>query len=475
MARPWKKKARWPHASRRGTKSYAVGFYDHDGNERTRAFPSAKAASEWMADYSTAERRGVDSLRRFLLDLDAREANATLEGRTIGEVIQLYFAHNAHDVADGLATSTFRTYSGYAKRHLLGHPGASRGRPLAPAPYAVQFAAQPAHRFNEPGAVRVLRDAMKHARVGPSARAHVWRVLSAVLSWAAHSDLVPEIQTNACLVANENVSNRRKSMRGQPGRVSVRRRGEEIRSWALAPIAVELIRAHMLARAARTRQPLLAYRDAAIISLAFGLGLRPHESFGVRWCSLGKGRAYIDEVVTADGLQSLGKTPGSTGRPVKAPLIMQDDLAWWRERLLEHDHPARDVDFVIPGDLAGPEFGVRDKETGAWHLSPNQIKKWGPRYLSPAVAAVADSSDAYARLRGATPYGLRRGGISMRLRCEDAQSVAHQCGTSLEMLSQHYSYEIDDYGNHGPRSVDDQWRAARASVVESTDHAKSMS
>jgi integrase len=254
---------------------------------------------------------------------------------------------------------------------------------------------------------------------------------------------------------HEIVSNQRKSMRGQCGRVSIRRRGEEIRSWALAPIAVELIKAQMLARAARAHQPLLAYRDAAIVSLASGLALRPQETFGIRWSSLQGSRAYIDEVVSQDGLQSLGRTLGSSGRPVKAPSIMQDDLASWRDRLIEHGHRARDVDFVIPGNLVGSEFGVLDEETGAWHLSPNQIKKWGPRYMTPAVEAVADSDDAYRPLRGATPYGLRRGGISMRLRCEDAQSVAHQCGTSLEMLSQHYSYEIDDYGNHGPRSVNE--------------------
>jgi hypothetical protein len=107
-----------------------VGFYDHQRKERTRSFPTAKAAREWMDDYVAAERRGADSLRRFLLDLDAREANAVLESRTIGEVIQLYFAFNAPDTADGLATSTFRSYSASAKRHLLGHEGAVRGKEL---------------------------------------------------------------------------------------------------------------------------------------------------------------------------------------------------------------------------------------------------------------------------------------------------------------------------------------------------------
>jgi hypothetical protein len=97
-------------------------------------------------------------------------------------------------------------------------------------------------------------------------------------------------------------------------------------------------------------------------------------------------------------------------------------------------------------------------------MTGNQAQKWGPRYLTLAVNSVANNHDGYANLRGATPYALRRGGISMRLRSEDAQSVAEQCGTSLEMLSQHYCYEIDDFSHLGPRSVDEQWRTSRAAV-----------
>ena len=75
MARPWKKK--WPYVTKRGQKSYQVGFRDHDGVERTKSFPTAKLANEWVVAYVTAERRGPNSLRRFLLDLDAKEANGT--------------------------------------------------------------------------------------------------------------------------------------------------------------------------------------------------------------------------------------------------------------------------------------------------------------------------------------------------------------------------------------------------------------
>jgi excisionase family DNA binding protein len=174
--------------------------------------------------------------------------------------------------------------------------------------------------------------------------------------------------------------------------------------------------------------------------------------------------SHIVEVLSWNQLDEWGKTEHATGRAPKVPTLLREDLAWWRARLHDRGYPTRGVDFIIPGDLAGEGFGIRDPQTGACHMSGNQAQKWGPRYLTPAVNSVAENHDGYASLRGATPYALRRGGISMRLRSEDAQSVAEQCGTSLEMLSQHYSYEIDDFSHLGPRSVDEQWRSARAAV-----------
>jgi hypothetical protein len=64
-----------------------------------------------MDDYVTAERRGRESLRRFLLDLDAKDANA-LDARAIGEVLVLYLAVNAHPRNEGgLAPSTVCSWS----------------------------------------------------------------------------------------------------------------------------------------------------------------------------------------------------------------------------------------------------------------------------------------------------------------------------------------------------------------------------
>ncbi len=474
MAKPWKKQ--WPYVTKSGEKSYRVGFRDHDGIMRTKAFPSAKIANEWTQEYVSAERRGSHSLRRFLLDLDARDDSGDLASQTIGEVIQLYFAFNAPETADGLSTSTFRTYRHSANRHLLGMPGMNKGKPRPPANYAVRFAGQPAPAFNGPDAPRALREAMKHAKVGSSARAHAWRVLSAVLSWAANSELVPEIKSNGCLFANEKISNRRKSMRGAHGRATVRRHGDEVRSWALSPMAVELIRAEMFRSTVHTAKPILIHRDAIIVSLQFGLALRNQEVYGVRWLSFtDRDRAYITEVLSWNELDDRAKTERATERTTRVPSLLTEDLDIWRALLRQHGYPTRDVDFIIPGDLTGSHNGICDPDTDARHMSSNQAQKWGPRYMKPAVDAVANAYTEFAKVTGATPYSLRRGGISTRLRGENAQSVAAQCGTSLEMLSQHYSYEIDDFGHVGAQLLDHQWRKARATVIAKfTDaHAES--
>jgi hypothetical protein len=140
---------------------------------------------------------------------------------------------------------------------------------------------------------------------------------------------------------------------------------------------------------------------------------------------------------------------------------MWEDLMVWRAVLRAWGHPAREQDFVIPGDLGGSRWGVIDPDTGACHLSRNQCKKWGARSFNRAVAKVAEHPE-FADITGATPYSLRRGGISVRLRAEDAQTVAKECGTSLRMLDKHYAFAIDDLRRFGPRSFEDERHASNA-------------
>jgi hypothetical protein len=467
MARPWPKKSAWPYIAKSGRKSYTVGFYDHEKTERSRTFPSVRHAHAWMDGYITAERRGRESLRRFLLDLDAKDANEE-EARTIAAVLELYLAVNAHPRNEGgLAPYTYRRYESSLNRHLLGKPfHRPRGGVLAPPPYALATASIPAVRFNRPQAPRAWREQMIREGVAKPSREGAWRVLSSALSWAASSQLVPEIEINGCRLASEPRGNIRRSMRrgGTGYAPAPRHHGPGVASWALSPQAVEAIRAQMLLRVGGGRE-LLAHRDAMVVSLQYGLALRNQEVWGLRWMSFKDEFAWVLEVLSNGRLDEWGKTENSTQRRTFVPGLLREGLSQWRAELKDAGHPAREFDFIIPGDLASARQGAHDHRTEACHFSENQARSWGARFFTPAVKKVAEHPEFFSIL-GATPYSLRRGGISLRLRAEDPQTVASECGTSLEMLSDHYAFAIEDLRSHGPRPAEVEWRAARTAQLQ---------
>jgi integrase len=465
VSRPWKKKP-WPRVGRKGKKSYIVGYYDHEHRERSKSFGSAGGvggSEEWMRDYRAAERRGPESLRRFLLDLDAKEANGTRDGRTLGEVAELYFALDADpDLEGGLAPATFDSYGRYARIYILG--GVRKDccrKPVGREPFAVRLAALPAVAFNAPDEPRRWREEMRSAGVNKRRADEAWKVLSVILSWAASSHLIPEVSTNGCLLASERTRSRRRSSRSEAtGRGSTGRRANcQVAAWALSPQAVEAIRQQMLLRVVG-RDPILALRDATVISTQYGLAARNQEIWGLRWERLAADFAEILQVISWGELDEYGKTNKTTTRRASMPALLWADLKHWRQALRAWGHPARDVDFVFPGDLGGKRWGVLDKATGAVHLSKNQCEKWSGKFLTPAVKKVAER-DEFRAILGATPYSLRRGGISVRLRAEDSQIVARECGTSLEMLDRHYAFAMDDLRRYGPAPFNEMWSAAR--------------
>jgi hypothetical protein len=273
---------------------------------------------------------------------------------------------------------------------------------------------------------------------------------------------VPEIHTNGCKLAREPVISRRRSARTGGTGYAAAMRARPLPSWALSPQAVEAIRAQMLLHPA-SPQAILAHRNATIVSLQYGMASRNQELWGLRWSSLDGEFAWVTEVLSNRQLQQWGKTEHSTQRRTAIPSILREDLEQWRMILTQSGHPARGSDFIIPGNLTRARHGVREAETGACHLSKSQAKTWGRECFTPTVRAVAQHPE-FTRILGATPYALRRGGISLRLRTEDPQVVANECCTSLKMLSDHYSFPIEDLRQQEPRPVDVEWRAARASV-----------
>lgn len=224
----------------------------------------------------------------------------------------------------------------------------------------------------------------------------------------------------------------------------------------------------MLHRAPR-REEILAQRDAMVVSLQYGLSARNQEVWGLRWASLVDEFAWVLEVLSCGRLDQWGKTEHSTQRRTAIPGLLREDLSWWRTALGRAGHRVSEVDFIIPGNLARTGHGVREARTGACHFSESQARAWGARFFTPAVKRVAERPEFFGVL-GATPYSLRRGGISLRLRAEDPQTVASECGTSLRMLSDHYAYAIEDLRRNGPRPADVEWRAARAAQAAHDAH-----
>jgi hypothetical protein len=168
-------------------------------------------------------------------------------------------------------------------------------------------------------------------------------------------------------------------------------------------------------------------------------------------------RASVREVLSYGALDA-GKTEGATGPSRRPPIdvLLADDLNAWKAALAAHGYPTATDDFLLRGDLGG--HGAPDG-----HMTGSQAHKWPVKFFAPAVRKVAEEwPDEHGEIVGATPYSLRRGVISLRIRAgEDRQAIAKQCGTSVEMLERSYSFAIEDLEDEGPKSAEEERLRAR--------------
>jgi integrase len=241
------------------------------------------------------------------------------------------------------------------------------------------------------------------------------------------------------------------------------KRRDDLSSWALSPLAVERVRLVLLERVEQ-RPELMALRDATVVSVQYGLAMRNQEVWALSIGDVSSRRATVREVLSYGELDA-GKTAGATGSsrrpPIDRPLI--DDLTAWKAALEASGYPLTAWDFLFPGNLGG-------HGSAAGHMSGNQAKKWGGRYFAPAVERVAELwPEEHGDILGATPYSLRRGMISLRIRAgEDRQAIAKQCGTSVEMLERSYSFAIEDLEDEGPKPAEEERIQARE--IAAADH-----
>jgi integrase len=466
MREPWKRTDRWPYEGRNG-KTWMIGYRDHENRVRGKSFVTRRDAEAWMRDYRGAERRS--RLREFLEGTDAPVIQP--DDSPLGQLLADWLANDAHpDAAGGLARSTWDSYRAIASRHLIGNPvqrlmkatgEVVEVKPAVPplgerGGYAIGHI--PAIEFGSADVLKRWVQAMRNAGVPAPIEERAWSVLSSALSWAVESDEW-SVSVNGCLSMQRRRGMRRASRRSGTGAVRSEAQGKRrsaLSAWALSPLAVERIRTVMLERVSQ-RSSLLPLRDATIVSIQYGLAMRNQEVWALRIGDLIGRRASIREVLSYGQLDA-GKTAGATGLSRRPPidLVLTRDLAQWKDALAAHSYPTSSEEFVLSGDLGG-------------HLTPNghitaaQARRWPARFFTPAVLKVAEEwPDQHADIVGATPYSLRRGMISLRIRAgEDRQAIAKQCGTSVEMLERSYSFAIEDLEDEGPRPAEEERLMAR--------------
>ncbi len=444
MKRPWTRK---PYQIRSGAWRYELGFRDHRGITRTRAFTSERQRDRWIERYEDAERE--NRLKPFLEGVDPAPGTLTVE-----ELLIAWFAHDADPaLPGGLARATFDSFRSVARRHILGIIRDKHGKPVGRAPYAI--GAIPATELEGAGPIRRWLDGMRAASVGGATEKRAWAVLSSALSWAVERDDYP-LQVNGCRLIDRRRTRRRSSRRGGTAALPGRQRAN-LSAWALSPLAVELVRVRLLARPLAL--PLVALRDATYVSVQYQLACRNQEAWGLRWGVVHGDCVDLVEVLSYDALDE-GKTAGSVRR-IPLPRLLATDLKAWRVALKDAGHATNPESFVFLGSLGGNGHGHP-----LGHMTGNQAKKWGGKYFRPAVEAVQNEHPSEQPIATATPYSLRRGGISLRIRAgEDRQVIAEECGTSVAVIDRHYSFAIDALRHDGPMSADAERAAARLAVT----------
>ncbi len=472
MREPWKKHGGWPHEGRRG-KSWQLGYRDHLGRQRSKSFKTRTAALTWAREYVEAERH--NRLREFLLGSDAPEVQP--DTTPIGELILDWLATDAHpDSIGGLARESWDTYRSIASRHIIGNPIKQlmkRTGDIVEVEPAIKPLGQkggyaighlPAVDFESADILKRWVQGMRAAGVSRATEAKAWTVISAALSWAVEDDSWP-LSMNGCLTMQRRRGMRRASRRAGTGaarQVSAGKHRGDLPSWALSPLAVERIRLVMLERLEQ-RSSLVALRDATAVSVQYGLGMRNQEIWALTLGDVAGRRATVREVLSYGALDA-GKTEGATGRARRPPIdaLLADDISVWARALAANGYPAGADDFLLRGDLGG-------HGSPAGHMTGSQAHKWPGKYFAPAVRKVAEEwPEEHGQIIGATPYSLRRGMISLRIRAgEDRQAIAKQCGTSVDMLERNYSFAIEDLEDEGPKSAaEERLRAQQLALAD---------
>ena len=421
-----------------------------DGNGKLKAgrftFRRPDSAQKWVRDFDYArERGGWAGAREFVLAWQARDADDEEDREpTLGEFILGWLMK---DAKRGLEPATIDIYVRQWNNHI-------RAVPLDPrdeSPDAPTFGGQPLSAYAEPFIVKELREVLDASGRNKPTIDSTLKMLSSALSWGTENRRFRRwLPTNGCRLTTKR--NRRRDRDEHPPETETLPRSRVFSAYDF-----EFVRRELLAR---TSQRTYEHeRDAAFLSLQFGCGVRPAEDRGSLW------RHVIWPTDTAKGVlrvhQSVayGRLTGvkTKIRDAILPQPIADDLRRWKAVADAHGVPTGPNDYIIPGmALDG-------------HMSRSQEKRWGSKFLRPALRAVAGKYPERDYLKKSTSYAARRGHISSRLAAGEAvPTVARDCGTSQQTIARHYH---EDVGTDFPRPYPDfeeQILKARAEVAAMT-------
>ena len=407
----WNRK---PRETKKGEVRHSVGYVDENGVERTKGGFSKQRGSggsnEWIKRYRAAEARGRGELRAFL-DYEVRGISPdepTTGCETVEQAMAEYLLLSHPDAPDGLAVQTHRSYMQTYAKHVRPH-----------------LATRPITDLAGPRPVAEMRDAMIKDRVGAPTIKRAIAVLSSMLSWAVEKEKL-EANGARMLRQGKRRSNRRSKSEASSG--AGRRSGRRKPSWALSPEAA----AHVVIELATAPNTIFLrrLRDATVAVVQYLTGARNQDIWGLRWQDVDDaGFVHFEEFVSG-GLLTLGKVAGSE-RSAPRDDTLADWLAAWRAAAAGSGLGTAPSDFVFPGNA----------QEG--HVTENQTKSYGRRFKR-ACHRVRDRVPRLAYVEHATPYALRRGHISVRLRGgEDASRIASECATSVQMIVRYYWKDIE--------------------------------
>ena len=424
---------RKPYATTSGEQRFSVGYTDETGRSRTRGgFRARKGKAgcdQWIAQYRVAEAQGLSALARFLNDAVRGPGPNRGQEPLLDEVMARWLYESRPESNDGLATSTYISYLQTYRKHI---------RPL--------LGDRPISDFERAAPAVELRGHLTAAGIGNPTITRSRAVLSSCVAWAAENEIIaangvrlmtPRKRRSTRYI---NEPQRRRQRDDQSGQEAAK----ALTPGAAASVVYEL-------RTAPRSTERVRRLDSTMSEFQYLTGCRNQDRYGLRWGDVADGTIEFVEVVSSGRLNS-GKVRASD-RTVPTNPRLELSLSDWRVFLKGEGIPVEWDDFIFPG--SAPEG----------HQSEAQIKRWGNKRFKPACRRVAAREPRLARLGDATPYSLRRGHISMRLRGgEDEALVARQCGTSIQMLRNHYQREIEA-GEIGLGTLHEQFAQAYSVVL----------